>query len=194
MRGEHDRIAAAREGTVIASRARSLVIISMLAALLLTTACGYHTNGSTAVRLPSDVHTIYVQGIQNASQTYHVGQTFTEAVVRELRERTNYRIISTNDGSEDAVLAGTITSVYTAPLTYDSTTGSVSTSLVVVTLNARLVDKNGKVLWSNPSFVYREQYQLSTDVSSFFEEEQPALQRIANSFSKTLVADILEAF
>ncbi len=53
---------------------------------------------------------------------------------------------------------------------------------------------DGKVLWSNPSFLYRDQYQLSTDPASFFEEETPALQRMATTFSKQLVADILEAF
>jgi hypothetical protein len=165
----------------------------MAALLLVTCACGYHTGGAAA-RLPSDVHTIYVPGILNASQTYRIGQTFTEAVVKELRERTNYRITTVNDGSADATLSGTITSVFIAPLTYDSVTGRISTSLVVVSLNARLTGREGKVLWSNPNFLYREQYQESTDAASFFEEEQPAVQRMAGSFAKTLVADILEAY
>ena len=168
-------------------------IASLLALLLFTTACGYHTPGN-AVLLPSDLHTIYVPGIVNASQTYHIGQTFTEAVVQELRARTNYRIVTTNDGTADATLSGTITSVYIAPLTYDSVSGRISSSLVVVALNANLTAKNGKVLWSNPNFLYREQYQESVNVASFFEESAPAVQRMANSFAKTLVANILEAY
>ncbi len=91
----------------------------------------------------------------------------------------NYRILTTNDGTADAVISGTITSVYIAPLTYDSATGRVSTSLVAVTMNAKLAAISGKVLWSNPSFLYREQYQESTDPASFFEEEAPAVQRMA---------------
>lgn len=173
-------------------RRASLAVMTAL--LLLTTACGYHTNGNNAPRLPTDVHTIYVPGILNATQTYRIGQTFTEALIKELRERTNYRIITANDGTADAVLSGTITSVYIAPLTFDSATGRVSTSLVVVYMNAKLAKNDGKVLWSNPSFIYREQYQESVDPASFFEESTPAVQRIANTFSKQLVADILEAF
>ncbi len=161
--------------------------------LLISTACGYHTGGK-AVRLPSDLHTIYVPGIQNGSQTYRLGQTFTEAVVRELRSRTNYRVVTTNDGTADATLSGTITNAFVAPLTYDSVTGRISSSMVAVVLNANLTGKDGKVLWSNPNFVYREQYQESTDTRSFFEEAGPAVQRVANSFAKTLVADMLEAF
>jgi len=163
------------------------------ATLLLTAACGYHTSGN-ANRLPTDLHTIFVPGIANASQTYHVGQTFTEAIIQELRSRTNYRIVTTNDGTADATLSGTINSVYIAPLTYDSVTGRISSSLVVVTLNASLTAKDGKVLWSNPNFLYRDQYQESVDAASFFEEAAPAVQRMANSFAKTLVANMMEAF
>ncbi len=173
---------------------RRAVLAAMMAMLALTTACGYHTTGNNAPRLPTDLHTIYVPGIENTSQTYHIGQTFTEALIRELRTRTNYRIVTKNDGTADATLAGVITSVYIAPLTFDSATGRVSTSLVAVTMNAKLTGSDGKVLWSNPSFLFREQYQESTDPSSFFEEEGPAVQRAATTFSKELVADLLEAF
>ena len=173
---------------------RRASLAGMTALLLLATACGYHANGNSASRLPSNLHTIYVPGILNSTQTYHIGQTFTEALVKELRERTNYRIMTTNDGSSDAVFTGMITSVYIAPLTYDSATGRVSTSLVAVTMNAKLTYSDGKVLWSNPNMVFREQYQESVNPASFFEEEAPAVQRMARVVSKQMVADILEAF
>ncbi len=176
------------------ARWRCASLAAVTALLLITTACGYHTTGNNAPRLPSDIHTIYVPGILNSTQTYRIGQTFTEALIKELRERTNYRIITSNDGTANAVLTGTITSVYIAPLTFDSATGRVSTSLVAVTMNAKLAQNDGTVLWNNPNFLYREQYQESVDPASFFEESGPAVQRMANSFSKQLVADILEAF
>jgi hypothetical protein len=170
-----------------------LFVTCIAALLLLTTACGYHTAG-TAVRLPSDVHSIYVPAFINVTQAYNVQQIFTEAVIKELRSRTNYRIVTTNDGSAEATLAGVITNVYTAPLTYNSTTGAISSSIVIVNLRASLTSRDGKVLWSNPNFLYREQYQESNSTASFFEEAVPAVQRVAKSFSKTLVSDILEAY
>jgi outer membrane lipopolysaccharide assembly protein LptE/RlpB len=172
---------------------RSLPLACIAALLLLAAGCGYHTGGA-AVLLPSDLHTIYVPAFTNASQTYRIGDVFTEAVVKELRSRTNYRIVTTNDGTADATLSGTIINVFIAPLTYDSVTGRVSSSLVQVTLNAALIDKNKKVLWSNPNFLLREQYQESTDAPSFFEEAAPAVQRMSSDFAKTLVSDILEAY
>ncbi|HUJ45591.1 MAG TPA: LptE family protein [Rhizomicrobium sp.] len=168
--------------------------VIVVACLLLGCGCGYHTSSGTAVRLPSDLHTIYVPTIVNNSQSYRLGQTLTEAVVRELRTRTNYRVVTTNDGTADATLSGNITQVFIAPLTYDPQTERIASSMVAVGLSASLKDKDGKVLWSNPNFLYREQYEESTDARTFFEEAGPAVQRVANSFAKTLVADILEAF
>lgn len=190
MVGEGARLQPRRE---VIAPLRPILKLFAFTALLLMTACGYHTGGS-ATRLPADLHTLYVPGIANGSQTYRIGQVFTEAVVRELRSRTNYRIVTTNDGSADATLSGNITNVSISPLTYDSVTGRISSSMVAINLNASLTAKDGKVLWSNPNFLYREQYQESTDTRTFFEEAGPAMQRIADSFSKTLVADILEAF
>ncbi len=159
---------------------------------LLAGSCGYRTRGA-AMRLPSDVHTIYIQPFNNASQTYRVGQTFTEAVVKEMRMRTNFRVVLTNDGTADATLSGTIMNVSISPLTYASSTGA-STSLVSVSLNAQLTGKHGNVLWSNPNFWYSEQYQESNDKASFFEEEVSAVQRMANRLAKTLVSDVLEGY
>jgi len=172
---------------------RRLLPAGIAALLLLTSSCGYHTAGNS-VRLPSDLHTIYVPGIANVSPAYRVGPTLTDAVIRELRERTNYRIVTVNDGDADAVLTGKIITVYVAPLTYDSVTGRISSSMVMIVLSASLTGKGGNVLWSNGYMVFREQYQESVNVASFFEESTPAVQRIATDFAKTLVANILEAY
>ena len=170
-----------------------LRLLLALLCLLIACGCGYHTSGS-AVRLPSDLHTIYVPTIVNNSQSYRFGQILTEAVVRELRTRTNYRVVTTNDGSADATLSGNITNVFISPLTYDPSTQRIASSIVVIGVSASLAGKDGKVLWSNPNFLDREQYEESTDTRTFFEEAGPAVQRVANSFAKGLVADMLEAF
>jgi len=170
-----------------------LRIVVPLVVLLLLSGCGYHTGGQ-AVRLPSDLQTIYVPAFANNTSFYAVGKAVSAAVVSELRSRTNYRILLANDGSADATLHGAITSASVSPLTYDSRTGRVSSAMVSVGMKASLVTRNGKVLWENPNFQYRDQYQVSRDVASFFEEEEPAMTRVAHDFSRTLVSAILEAY
>ena len=162
--------------------------------LFVISGCGYHTSGHM-VRLPSDVHTIYVPMFQNTTQTFRVEQTLTAAVVQELRSRTEFQVVTTDGGdTADATLKGLVSYTANSPLTYDSVTGRISSSVVTIAMKVSLVSKSGKVLWDNPNYIYREQYQVSRDVASFFDESNPAFLRIANEFAKSLVSNIVEAY
>jgi hypothetical protein len=61
-------------------------------------------------------------------------------------------------------------------------------------MRVSLKDREGKVLYENPSYFFREEYQVSREVSSFFEEDSPALGRLSRQFARTLVSNILEGF
>jgi hypothetical protein len=168
-------------------------VLLTLGLALATSGCGYHTSGGS-VRLPSDVHTVYVPMFGNITQTFRVEQVMTAAVVQEMRSRTNFRIVTTDDGTADATLKGIVNYTANSPLTYDSVTGRISSSLITVGMKVSLVSKSGKVLWDNPNFMYREQYQVSRDTASFFDESNPAFLRVAREFAKSLVSEILEAY
>jgi len=157
------------------------------------TSCGYHAGGH-ATRLPATIQTIAIPAFVNQTQQYKIEQMLTKAVVREFVTRTKYHIVSQSGPDADAALRGTVTSVQIAPVTFDSTTGRASTVLVTVAVKVSLVDRKGKVLFENPSYVFRDQYQVTRELSSFFEEETPAVQRLSNEFARTLVSDVLEAF
>ena len=43
--------------------------------------------------------------------------------------------------------------------------------------------RDGRVLYSNPNYVFRDQYQISNELASFFEEQGPALDRLQRDFS-----------
>ena len=160
--------------------------------ILLSTGCGYHTAGKANL-LPSDLRTISVPAFVNQTQTYKIEQMLTAAVVQEFSTRTTYRIVTQPD-SADAVLRGTVLTTSTTPLTYDSKTGRAASVLVIVSMSVSLKDSQGKVLYQNPSYVFREQYQVSQELSSFFEEDSPAFQRLSREFARTLVSNVLEAF
>jgi outer membrane lipopolysaccharide assembly protein LptE/RlpB len=166
---------------------------TVLLCLLLTSACGYHTAGH-AVTVPDNVRTIAVPAFVNQTHTYEIDQMLTKAVVREMITRTHYRIVNQADDGADATLRGTVLSTATSPLTYDSTTGRASSVLVVVTMKVAFTDRQGKVLYENPAYLFREQYQVSRELNSFFEEDSPALQRLSREFARTLVSNILEGF
>ena len=164
----------------------------MVSLLLLLVGCGYRT-AQHSVRLPADIRTIAIPSFVNQTQAYRIEQILTAAVVREFDTRTNYRVTS-DPADADAVLRGTVLTTQAAPLTYDSATGRAATVLVTVTTQISLTDRKGNVLYQNPGYVFHEQYQISREISSFFEEDTPALDRLSRQFAHTLVADVLEAF
>jgi outer membrane lipopolysaccharide assembly protein LptE/RlpB len=187
MRGEHDRDASDREDPV--NRFPLLIFCVLLG---VTTASVYLTAGHAA-QLPQNLTTIAVPPFKNETLTYRIDQTLTSSVVREFNTRTRYHIVpDTTD--DDATLRGTVLSTTASPLTYDTSTGRAASVLVVVSMSVTLSDRGGKVLYQNPAYLFREQYEVSQDLSSFFEEDSPAFRRLSQDFARTLVANILEGF
>jgi outer membrane lipopolysaccharide assembly protein LptE/RlpB len=176
-----------------ASSPRDWAPLLVLLPLLATAGCGYHTAGHN-VRLPESVKTLAIPGFVNQSQTYRIEQTLTAAVVREFTTRTHYQILHQTSDAADATLHGTVLTTSASPLTYDSRTGRAESVQVVVSMRVSLVDRQGKILFQNPSYVFREQYQVSQELSSFFEEDSPALGRLSRDFAQTLVSNVLEDF
>lgn len=173
---------------------RAIIVSILSVALALGAAsCGYKTAGK-ASRLPQDLHTIAIPGFVNQTQTYRIEQVLTGAVVREFAARTNYRVLNRESGDADAILRGTVVGAELAPLTYDSRTGRASSGLVTVTMRVSLVDRKGNVLFENQNYQFREQYQISREITSFFEEDSPAVDRLSRDFARTLVSNIVEAY
>ena len=176
-------------------RRRELLVIGALlfgmAAIL--SGCGYHTTGHGSI-LPEQVKTIAIPAFVNETQTYKLEQMLTGAVVREFTTRANYRITPNADSDSDAILRGTVISAATAPSTYDAATGRVATVLVTVNMKVALTARDGKMLYENEQYQFREQYQVAQGSASFFQEDSPALQRLSQDFARTLVSNILEGF
>jgi outer membrane lipopolysaccharide assembly protein LptE/RlpB len=171
--------------------ARNLLVL--LAASIFLTGCGYRVVGRSTESLPG-IQTIAVPAFVNRTSNYRIEQRLTEAVVHELLARTKYRVVARPEAA-DAVMRGEVTSIEGSVVVFDSATGRATTLLVTVKLKVHLDDRaTGKSLYSNDNFLFREPYEISTDVPSFFQEEGPALDRMARDFAMRLVSDILENF
>lgn len=165
----------------------------LIFSVLFAVGCGYSTAGK-ATHIPSTVQTIFIPAFTNETRTYKIEQTVTAQVVREFVTRTKFHVVSDPQSASDATLKGTVLSTEVAPLTYDSQSGRASSALVTVKMKVSLVDKAGKVLFENPNYVFREQYQVSRDIASFLDEESPALERLSRDLARTLVAGVLEGY
>lgn len=160
---------------------------------LISFGCGYHVAGK-GDRLPPDIKTIAIPIFINKSPRFKIEQTLSGAITREFIERTKF-VITPNPAHADAVLRGTVTGVSSGVASFDLTTGRASTLLIQVIANVQLVDsRTKKVLFSNPSYVFREEYQISQSSPALIEEDEPALKRLSQDMARTLVTDILENF
>jgi outer membrane lipopolysaccharide assembly protein LptE/RlpB len=172
--------------------ARRLFQITLILSLL-TTACGYHIAGRGDA-LPKSIHVIAIPTMENRTTTYRIEQKLTQATIHEFLTSTSYKIVSNpNDG--DAVLQGKVALLEAVPLLFDTATGRATTMLVTIRCEFTLTDKTTqKVLYQTRNFTFRSEYEISTDIQSFFNEQDPALDRLSNDFARRVVAAVTENF
>jgi outer membrane lipopolysaccharide assembly protein LptE/RlpB len=167
--------------------------LATLALAIIINGCGYHVGGQGSA-LPANLHTIAIPAFVNKTSRYRVEQKLTGAVIHEFLARSAYRVVSDPDQG-DAVLTGEVTSLESVVAVFDSTTGRATSMLVTVHMKVLLVDRNTKAeIYRNDNFVFRQPYAISTDIPNFFDEQNPALDRLARDFASKLVAGILEKF
>ena len=155
--------------------------------------CGYHVAGKSD-SLPKTIHTIAVPALENKTTSYRIEQRLTTATVHEFLAKTSYRVVP-EPANGDAVLRGRVLSVEAAPLLFDTATGRATTMLVTLKCEITLEEREtGKILYHADNFLFRNQYEISTDVKSFFEEQDPALDRLAQDFAARLVAAVTENY
>ena len=169
------------------------VILPAAFALFGVTGCGYHTLGA-ATHLPPDMHTLSVPVFTTRTEAYHSETVLTDAVIREFATRTRFRVTPDAHPDADAVLHGTILKETSAPLTYNSSTQQSSSFLITMEVSVTLTGRDGKILYENKDYVFRQQYQATTDLADFIQENPAAMQRLSRDFARALVADVLEGF
>jgi len=169
-------------------RAAALFAAALLAA---TGGCGYHLRG-TGSFLPESVKTMSIPVFQNRTTRYELDIKLTRAVINEMVARGKVTLAADPEKS-DAVLEGEITSFTATPVAF---TGETKADRYTVTVKAKIVLREraaDKAIFSNPSFVYVEEYEVPSG-RDFESVQTEALDKIAEKFARSLVATILEGF
>lgn len=172
---------------------RPFLPAALLSALLSVSGCGYHALGA-ATHLPPGAQTLAIPVFANHTVMNGTQTVMTQAVIREFDERTRFEVTPSDSPDADAVLHGTILQESVRPLTYNTETQQSSSFLVTVVVAVTLTARGGQVLYQNNHYVYRQQYQSTTNLPTFVEEDPAAVQRLSRDFARQLVADVLEGF
>jgi hypothetical protein len=143
--------------------------------------------------LPKRIKTIAVPAFQFEARglRYRVESRFTEAVSREIiRRGRGLKVQGSRDGA-DAVVEGTIRDFnFTGVLLDREGRARIYEVTIVVAVTVRDLRDN-KILFDNQNFVFRDSFEFSEDPRSFFNEEDPAVERMARAFAESVVSSVV---
>ena len=144
--------------------------------------------------LPTHIRTIAVPAFQNQALRYKVETRFTEAVMNEIiRRGKGLRVQSDLEGA-DAVIDGTIKGFSFYGVLLDSR-GRARIFEVTITAAITVRDRvRDRVLYDNQDYTFRGEFEFTDDPRSFFNEEDPAVARLARAFSESLVSTLVNGF
>ncbi len=143
--------------------------------------------------LPKNVKTVAVPAFQFEGNglRYRVETRFTEAVSREIIRRGNGLKVQGSKTGADAVIEGTIRNFGFSGVLLDSEgRARVYEVTIVAAVTVRDLHEN-KILYDNQNFVFRDSFEFSNDPRSFFNEEDPAVERMARAFGESVVSAIV---
>ena len=169
---------------------------ALLLALVVHTGCGYSLAGRGSF-LPAYIKRIGIPQFVNSTAVFDLDRQVSERVRTEFIGRGKYEIVPDATGV-DALLTGTISSVSLTPAAFNT---SQQATRYTLTLTATVEFKDmraNKVLWTNPSMQYSEQFALdptnALDTTTFLGQNVNARDRMIDEFARALVSAILEAF
>ena len=143
--------------------------------------------------LPKNIRKVAVPAFQTEARglRYRVGSRFTEAVSREIIRRGNGLRVQGSTQGADAVVEGTIRDFSFSGVLLDRQ-GRARVYEVTIVAAVTIRDlREDKILYDNQNFIFRDSFEFSEDPRSFFNEEDPAVDRIARSFSEAVVSAIV---
>jgi outer membrane lipopolysaccharide assembly protein LptE/RlpB len=158
--------------------------------LLLPLACGYNFAGGGA--LPGGVQTVFVELFVNRTNEIGVENTFTNDLVNEILLNRNKRALATRDQAE-SILKCTIVSLASNTIAQTSTGRATERRLVVV-VDAELVDRQGRVIWSAGKIRSYEPYDVGADETETELNRSVALRELSQRLAENIYNRMTEDF
>ncbi len=140
--------------------------------------------------LPKNIRTVAVPAFQFEAKglRYRVESRFTEAVSREIIRRGNGLKVQSSRAGADAVLEGTIRDFNFSGVLLDNAGRARVYEVTIVTAVTIRDLKANRILYDNQNFIFRDSFEFSADPRSFFNEEDPAVERMARAFAEAAVS------
>ena len=144
--------------------------------------------------LPAHIKTVAVPPFQNQALRYKIESRFTDAVANEMiRRGRGLKIQSEREGA-DAVVDGVVKQFYFSGVLLDERGRARIFEVTVIGAVTVRDQTNNRVLYDNQNYVYKGEFEFANDPRTFFNEEDPAVLRIARKFAEDLVSTLVVGF
>jgi outer membrane lipopolysaccharide assembly protein LptE/RlpB len=148
----------------------------------------------TKSQMPTYIKTVAVPAFQNNALRFKIEHRFTKAVMTELIHRGHGLQVQSDREGADAVIEGTVKSFGFSGVLLDDK-GRARVFEVTITAAVTVRDQHeNKVLYDNQNFVFRGEFEFADDPRTFFNEEDPAVERMARSFAESIVSTLINGF
>jgi Lipopolysaccharide-assembly len=151
----------------------------------------------TKNQLPTRIKTVAVPAFQNQALRYKIEHRFTEAVINEIvRRGRGLRVQGDREGA-DAVIDGVIKSFSFTGVLLQPDDPNRRARIFEVTITAAVTVRDqveNRVIYDNQNYVFRGEFEFTSDPRTFFNEEDPAVQRMARSFAESVVSTLVNGF
>ena len=159
----------------------------LTASLVLVSACGYRFSGSGS--LPAGVQRVFISMLDNRTPETGLENTLTG----DLR----YEFIRYNRDAKpdeaDAVLSGTVKSLWVETVSRSGLHSSLERR-VTVSVDLKLTNRNGRVVWSVAGLADNESYTVGSDSQATEFNKRRAISALSKRLAENIYYRLTEDF
>ncbi len=152
-------------------------------------ACGYRFSGGD--NLPGSIKSICITVFENCTGEIGIETVLTNDIIHEFTRNSNVALTSMEKA--DAVLSGTIRSVRIETLSRSGQSAALERR-VRLTLDLKLADPEGKVIWSAKDISGNEAYKVLPDKLATEHNRQDAVSEISKRLAERVYYQLTDSF
>lgn len=178
-----------RKKTMANPAATAFKHLLLLCCLAFLTACGYRFSGSG--ELPGNFEKMAIETFKNRTGETGIASIITNDIIYEFTRTAKASIAGRKEA--DAVLTGVIKSARSSTISHISshTTGE---RRITVTVDVKLVDASGNILWSAKDISASEEYDASGDKLATEQRKKSAITKLSGRLAERIYYRMTDDF
>jgi len=158
--------------------------------LMIFSACGYRFTGGGD--FPAGIRSVCVSTLENRTSETGAENIFTNDIIYEIT-RDNKVVLTTKDKA-DALLSGIIQSMSIQTISRKEAHSSSLERRVTVTIDLKLTNADGRVIWSAKGISANEAYDVMPEKLATEQNRRNAISALSKRLAERLYARITDDF